>query len=90
MRQVGMNRREINASIHSQILLVFFLPLGAAGLHVLMAFPMLSKMMELFNLHDIKLFALCTAGTLAVFCLIYALVFAWTARVYSRLVGGTA
>ena len=90
MRQVGMNRREINASIHSQILLVFFLPLGAAGLHVLMAFPMLSKMMELFNLHDIKLFALCTAGTLAVFCLIYALVFAWTARAYSRLVGGTA
>ena len=89
MRQVGMNRREINASIHSQILLVFFLPLGAAGLHVLMAFPMLSKMMELFNLHDIKLFALCTAGTLAVFCLIYALVFAWTARAYSRLVGGT-
>lgn len=90
LRQVGMNRREINASIHSQILLVFFLPLGAAGLHVLMAFPMLSKMMELFNLRDIKLFALCTAGTLAVFCLIYALVFAWTARAYSRLVGGTA
>lgn len=89
LRQVGMNRREINASIHSQILLVFFLPLGAAGLHILMAFPMLSRMLELFNLHDLKLFALCTAGTLAVFCLIYALVFAWTARVYGRLVGGT-
>ena len=88
LRQVGMSEKEINASIHSQILLVFFLPLGAAALHVFMAFPMLSRMLELFNLYDVKLFALCTAGTLAVFCLIYALVFAWTARAYSRLVGG--
>ena len=88
LRQVGMTEQEIQGSIHAQILLVFFLPLGAAGLHILMAFPMLSKMLELFNLFDVKLFALCTAGTLAVFCLIYALVFAWTARAYSRLVGG--
>lgn len=90
LRQVGMSEKEINASIHSQILLVFFLPLGAAALHVFMAFPMLSRMLELFNLHDGKLFVLCTAGTLAVFCLIYALVFAWTARAYSRLVGANS
>ena len=90
LRQVGMSEKEINASIHSQILLVFFLPLGAAALHVFMAFPMLSRMMELFNLHDGKLFVLCTAGTLAGFCLIYALVFAWTARAYSRLVGANS
>ena len=89
LRQVGMSRREVNASIHSQILLVFFLPLGAAALHIIVAFPMLSKMMELFNLRDVKLFALCTAGTLAVFCVIYALVFAWTARAYGKIVGGS-
>ena len=88
LRQVGMSGQEIRSSIQSQILLVFFLPLGAAGLHILMAFPMLSRMLELFNLFDVKLFALCTAGTLAVFCLIYALVFALTARAYGRIVGG--
>lgn len=88
LRQVGMSGKEVNDSIHSQVLLVFFLPLGAAGLHVLMAFPMLSKMLELFQLRDVRLFALCTAGTLAVFCLIYALVFALTARTYGRIVGG--
>ena len=89
LRQVGMSQPEVNASIQSQILLVFFLPLGAAALHVLVAFPMLSRMLELFNLHDGKLFALCTAGTLAVFCLIYALVFALTARSYGKIVGGS-
>ena len=88
LRQVGMSEREVNASNNSQILLVFFLPLGAAGLHVFMAFPMLSKMLELFQLYNIRLFALCTAGTLAVFCGIYALVFLATARTYSRIVGG--
>lgn len=89
LRQVGMSQPEINASIQSQILLVFFLPLGAAALHVFMAFPMLSRMLELFNLFDVGLFALCTAGTLGVFCVIYALVFALTARAYGRIVDGS-
>jgi len=88
LRQVGMSDREVDASIHSQIMLVFFLPLGAAGLHTLMAFPMLSRLLELFQLTNVGFFALCTAGTLAVFCLIYALVFVLTARTYSRIVGG--
>ena len=87
-RQVGMTEKEVKASIHSQILLVFFLPLGTAGVHVLAAFPMLSRMLELFNLHNVKLFALCTAGTMLAFCFIYALVYGLTASAYDRIVGG--
>lgn len=89
-RQVGMTEREVKASIHSQILLVFFLPLGTAGIHVAAAFPMLSRMLTLFNLYDVKLFALCTAGTLLAFCAIYALVYGLTASAYDRIVGGGA
>lgn len=87
-RQVGMTEREVKASIHSQILLVFFLPLGTAGIHVAAAFPMLSRMLTLFNLYDVGLFALCTAGTMLVFCAIYALVYGLTAAAYDRIVGG--
>lgn len=87
MRQVGMSPREVRASIRSQVLLVFFLPLGTAAIHILAAFPMLCKLLELFNLYDIRLFALCTAGTLLVFCGIYALVYGLTARAYHRIVG---
>ena len=87
LRQVGMSQREVSASIHSQILLVFFLPLGAAALHILAAFPMLSRMLELFQLYDVGLFAVCSVGTLAVFCAIYALVYLLTARTYTRIVG---
>lgn len=89
-RQVGMTEGEVRSSIHSQILLVFFLPLGTAAVHVAAAFPMLSRMLELFNLHDPGLFALCAAGTLLVFCAIYALVYGLTARAYDRIAGGVA
>ena len=87
MQQVGMSPREVRSSIRSQVLLVFFLPLVTAGIHVAAAFPMLCKLLELFNLFAVRLFALCTAGTLLVFCAIYALVYGLTTRTYSRIVG---
>ena len=86
LRQVGMTDREVRASIHSQILLVFFLPLGTAGIHTAAAYPMVSKLLELFQLTSPARYALCTAGTFAVFCGIYALVYALTARAYHRIV----
>ena len=86
MQQVGMTRQEVRASVRSQVLLVFFLPLGAAGLHILAAFPMLSHILELFGLYNVPLFAACTAGTLLAFCAAYALIFALTARTYDRIV----
>ena len=42
MQQVGMRPGEVALSIRGQILLVFFLPLLTAGLHILVAFPMLA------------------------------------------------
>lgn len=86
LEQVGMTPGEVGASIRSQILLVFFLPLGMAGLHLLAASPMLCRMLELFGLRDAPLFAACAAGTLLVFCAVYTLVFGATARTYRRVV----
>ena len=81
-----MTDREVRASIHTQILLVFFLPLGTAGIHTAAAYPMVSKLLELFQFTRTGRYALCTAGTLAVFCAVYALVYGLTARAYRRIV----
>ena len=81
-----MTDREVRASIHSQILLVFFLPLGTAGIHTAAAYPMVSKLLELFQLTNTARYALCAAGTFAVFGGIYVLVYALTARAYHRIV----
>ena len=43
MQKVGMSRQEVRATIRSQILTVFFLPLVLAGCHVAAAFPLLCR-----------------------------------------------
>ena len=86
LQQVGMTDREVRSSIHSQILLVFFLPLVTAGVHTAAAYPMVSKLLALFQLTSTGHYALCTAGTFAVFCAVYALVYGLTARAYRRIV----
>ena len=82
-----MTPGEVRRSIRSQILLVFFLPLGMTGLHLLAASPMLCRMLELFGLRNAPLFAACAAGTMLVFCGIYGAVYSLTARTYSRIIG---
>ena len=86
LRQVGMTGGEIRASIRSQILIVFFLPLAAAALHTAAAYPMVSKLLKLFQLTSTGRYALCTVLTLAVFCAVYAVVYGLTARGYWKIV----
>ena len=86
MQKVGMSRAEVKQSIRSQVLTVFFLPLVTAGIHVAFAFPIVTKLLEVFNLTDIGLFVRCTAGTILVFALFYTLVYGLTSKVYYRIV----
>lgn len=86
LQQVGMTKAEVRQSIRSQVLLVFFLPLITAGIHVAAAFPAVSRMLALFNLTNTWLFFWCTAICFAVFAVFYAIVYVLTARTYYRLV----
>lgn len=86
MQKVGMDQQAVKKTIRSQILMVFFLPLITAGIHVLMAFKMISKLLGIFNLTKISLFAWCSLGVFIVFGLCYGLVYALTARIYYRIV----
>lgn len=86
MQQVGMSRSEVRNTIHSQVLSVFFLPLVVSGIHVAASFKMITKLLELFNLTNIPLFALCAVGTLLAFALLYGAVYVLTSREYYRIV----
>ena len=63
MQKVGLSRREVRSSVRRQILMVFFLPLLMAMLHITMAFPMIRRLLLLFGMTNTKLFIGCTAGT---------------------------
>lgn len=88
MQKVGMMKREIRKSINSQLLTVFFLPLVGAGMHLTFAFPLIRKLLLLFNLNNVVLFAVTTAVSFLVFALFYALVYRITSNAYYNIVSG--
>lgn len=86
MQKVGMSKADIRKSVNSQLLTVFFLPLAAALAHLGFAFPMVRKILMLFDLWDLRLLLTITGVTVVVFALLYFLVYNITARMYYRIV----
>ena len=86
MQKVGMTHQEIKSSIHSQVLTVFFLPLIVAGIHIAVAFPIITKLLALLNLLNVQLFLTCTVVCYAVFAVMYLLIYLLTARTYYKIV----
>lgn len=86
MQNVGMSQKDVKASIHSQILTVFFLPLITAGVHLIFAYPVVEKILAILNLSNTRLYVYCTIGCFAVFSLLYVAVYGWTAKLYYGIV----
>jgi len=85
MQQVGMTTHEVKSAIRKQVLMVFFLPLGLAMLHIAAAFPALCKILLAFQMTNTKLFVVCVLGTCLVFSVVYLVIYWLTANVYYRL-----
>ncbi len=86
MKKVGMSRKEIKSSIRSQVLTVFYLPLLMAGVHILFAFNMIQKVLNIFSLYNTGLFILCTIGTMVLFAGLYCFVYGMTAKTYYKII----
>ena len=86
MQKVGMSKKEVRQSIRSQVLLVFFLPLIMAVIHLAFAFKIITKLLSVLNLTNISLFFMYTVGTVAVFAVIYAIIYSITAREYYKII----
>ena len=88
MQKVGMTRGDIRRSVNSQMLLVFFLPLLLAGLHLAFAFPFVHKLLLLFNLWNTRLLVGTTAASFLAFAALYSLVYRITSYAYYHIVSG--
>ena len=86
MQKVGMSKKEVRDSIKSQVLLVFFLPLGASILHIAVAFKVLTKLLAGFGFTNTTLFLGCTVAVSLLFVVFYIITFAVTAREYYKIV----
>lgn len=87
LMKVGMSRKEVRKSINSQVLTVFFMPLIVAGIHVLFAFPLISKTVALMTgIEQDRLLFSVTAVCFVVFAVFYLLVYLLTSREYYKIV----
>lgn len=86
MQNIGMTKKEIRKSINSQLLTVFFLPLIMAGMHLVFAFPMIRKLLLLFNFSNLFLFVITTLISFAAFALLYTLIYRVTSNAYYNIV----
>lgn len=92
MQKVGLSYAEAKKAIRSQILTVFFLPLITAGIHIIFASPMISKMLSLMMLSEkymkdnMQIYIWCTVICFLVFAVLYAIIYMVTARTYYRIV----
>lgn len=86
MQKVGMTKKEIRNSINSQLLTVFFLPLIGAGTHLAFAFPIIRRLLLLFNLNNVGAFAFATVVSFLVFAVFYTFVYRVTSNAYYKIV----
>ena len=88
MQKVGMTKKDIRKSINSQMLTVFFMPLIFAGIHLVFAFPFISKILVLFAMDNILLIAIVNLICFAIFGFFYAIVYKITSNSYYTIVSG--
>ena len=86
LQEVGMSKAEVKGTISSQTLLVFFMPLGIAALHYLVAIPMLRQMLLFFGVSSSNLVYLVAGLTTLAVSLVYYVIYKVTSRTYYKLV----
>ncbi len=87
MKKVGMDKKEIKSTIRSQVLVLFFLPLGVSLVHVSVAYVLIKKMLLLLGLSNPAVFLLGTMISAVVFAVLYSVIYIMTAKTYYKIVG---
>ena len=86
LQKVGMTQTEVKSTIRSQVLTVFFLPLIVAGIHVAVAFPLVTQVLALMNMINVKLFLISTIVCFLIFVIMYVSIYSLTAKTYYKIV----
>ncbi len=86
MQQVGLSEKETTKSIHSQVLMVFMLPVVGAIINLCFAIPAIRQILIQFNFYNVRLMAIIAVSiTLVLLCLYFA-IYRLTTRMYRKIV----
>ena len=86
LSNVGLTEKEVRKSIQTQVKLLFFLPVGAAIIHMIVASNVIRLFLRMILVVDAKTFGLAIAAVSIIFLLVYILVYRITSRTYYKII----
>ena len=86
MTKVGLDENQARQSIRKQLLMVFFLPIFLAIVHLGFAYKMLSAILVSIGVVNMELMLHVTIGICLVYFLLYLMVFVITTRTYKQII----
>lgn len=86
LQEVGMSSQEVKKAINSQILLVFFMPLGLATLHFAVALVMLKQMLLIFGVTSSSTIYIVSGSTIVILTLVYFMIYKITSQTYYKII----
>lgn len=85
MQNIGLEAKQIHKIINDQVIVMFFLPLGVALMHLCFAYPMIQKILNMLTMGENRVFLLVSAICFLIFGLIYIIIYKLTAQTYFKL-----
>lgn len=86
LQEVGMGEKAVKRAINSQILIVFFMPLGFAVLHFAVALVMLKQMLLMFGVTNSSMIYTVSGITILIITIIYFFIYKFTSRTYYKII----
>lgn len=86
LANVGLTERGARKTIQTQVMLLFFLPVGAAMIHMIVASNVIRLFLRMILIVDALTFNAAIAVVCVIFLLVYALVYKVTSREYYKIV----
>lgn len=86
LANVGLTEKEAEKSIQTQVMLLFFLPVGAAIVHMMVASNIVRLFLRMMLIVDAFTFNMAIAVVCVIFLAVYALVYKVTSKEYYKIV----
>lgn len=86
MQKVGLSKKEIKQSIHSQVMMLFFLPLITAIVHSAVALNIVADCLRMVMVVDMPTFVGSVAVTCVLFSIVYGIIYKITSKEYYTIV----
>ncbi|SDI06877.1 putative ABC transport system permease protein [Pseudobutyrivibrio sp. 49] len=88
LSNAGLTEKEVKQTIRNQVRIIFFLPVGTAIIHMLVASKILRLFMNMLVMVDTLTFFLATLAVCLIFVAVYTLVYKMTSKQYYNIVYG--